>query len=178
VTPQISRPMSKLFYVGPSLSTLHEGFAKRHRIDAGAPVTSSSDVVIERSPSTVWRVLVDLRGWSRWAPAQVVAVNEVHPDATFTWRLNGVTIQSKFAVVDPERELTWTGRFFGYRAVDRQTLNDLGGGRTRVTLEESLAGPLLSLLYPAAKLKENHEKWLTSLKAFVEGGSADRAPQA
>ena len=130
---------------------------------------SASSLDVEAPPDVVWRVLVDLRGRSRWAPVQVLMLTDLRPDAPFTWQLNGVTIRSRFAVVDEGHELTWTGRFLGFKAIDRQTLQALGSGETRVTLEESLAGPFLPVLYPARKLKENHERWLASLKTFVEG---------
>jgi len=58
-------------------------------------------------------------------------------------------MRSTFAVVTPRRELTWTGRFLGYKAVDQHLLEPAGNGRTTVTIRESLAGPLLPLFYTA-----------------------------
>jgi hypothetical protein len=92
----------------------------------------------------------------------------LHHDARFTWRLNGVSIHSTIAVVDAPHELTWTGKFWLFKAVDRQVLEQIDGGRTRATVEESLTGPLLPLLYSNSKLRLNHARWLTSLKGFVE----------
>ena len=161
--------MNKLLYVGPPLATLHDEYAKQRRIDRHAPVTSSSSIDIGASPSAVWQALVDVRSWPRWwSGMQVVELGDVRADAPFTWRLNGIAIRSTFAVVDAERELTWTGRVFGFKAVDRHTVEPAGDRGARVTVEESLAGPFLAVLFPARKLKENHEKWLTSLKGFVE----------
>jgi hypothetical protein len=71
-------------------------------------------------------------------------------------------------VVDPYRELIWTGTFFGFKAVDRHLLEPIDGGRTRVTIQESLAGPLLPLFYSATRLRAGHEEWLGALKTFVE----------
>jgi hypothetical protein len=91
----------------------------------------------------------------------------VRPDEPFTWKLNGIKIAATFAVVSPPTELSWTGSFFGYRAVDRNLLEPLGAHRTLVTFEESLAGPLLPLVYRSSQLRANHERWLTSLKTFL-----------
>jgi hypothetical protein len=37
-----------------------------------------------------------------------------------------------------------------------------------VTMQESLAGPLLPLFYSSATLRSGHEEWLTALKTFIE----------
>jgi hypothetical protein len=44
-------------------------------------------------------------------------------------------------VLNPPHELTWTGRFLGYNAVDQHLLEPAGDNRTKVTIRESLAGP-------------------------------------
>jgi hypothetical protein len=77
-------------------------------------------------------------------------------------------MRSTFAVVNPGRELTWTGRFLGYKAVDQHLLEPAGNGRTTVTIRESLAGPLLPLLYRPSQLQAGHQRWLTVLKNTLE----------
>ncbi|MGH3321189.1 MAG: hypothetical protein ACRDN9_13620 [Streptosporangiaceae bacterium] len=52
--------------------------------------------------------------------------------------------------------------------MDRHLLEPVDGDRTRVTMAESMAAPLLPLLYSPAKLAAGHEKWLTALKSFAE----------
>ncbi|MFF4652792.1 hypothetical protein [Streptomyces sp. NPDC001380] len=42
-------------------------------------------------------------------------------------------------------------------------------GGTLVTVEESLSGPLLTLLHSSGKLREGHEDRLRMLKAAAEG---------
>ncbi|MGV9779607.1 SRPBCC domain-containing protein [Streptosporangium sp. NPDC003464] len=165
--------MSKLFYRGPSLAVLHTDYATRHRIDAEAPVTSESSVVIDATPAQVWEVLTDLRNWPAWAPDyEVLELGEMAPGADFHWRLGKVRIRSRFAVVAPGRELTWSGVVFGYKAVDQQVLEALPDGRTRVTMRESLAGPLVSLFFGADKLRAGHDRYLAALKAEVTTRSA------
>ena len=159
----------KLFYQGPSVTTLLRDYAKQHRVDPNAPLTSGSTIEISASTERVWDAIADVAAWALWAPrVEVLRVDRVEPDADFTWRLNGVRIEATFAIVDPSKELSWTGTFFGYRAVDRHVLERLAENRTRVTFEESLAGLLLPLIYRSTQLQANHERWLSSLKAYVE----------
>jgi hypothetical protein len=161
--------LTKLFYTGPSLATLHEEYAKRHRIDSNAPVTSSSALEVHAPIERVWQAIADVRAWPPWARhVAVLEVDAVRPDSHLRWRLNGVPIRSRFAIVDPHRELSWTGVTMGFKAVDRQVLERVDAEHTRVTVEESLAGPLLPLPYRASKLRSNHETWLGALKRFVE----------
>ena len=158
-----------LFYSGPSLATLHEKYAKRGRIDDEAPVTSSSNMIIDAPVHQVWTVISDVAGWPAWhAPITVLELTTVRPDVPFRWKIGRAAIRSTFAIVDPDRELTWTGRFLGFKAVDRHLVGPVGTDRTRVTMTESLAGPLLPLLYSSAKLRAGHERWLADLKKKIE----------
>jgi hypothetical protein len=160
---------AKLFYTGPSLGTLHEEYAKKSRIDEQAPLISVASITIEAPGSAVWAVISDVAGWPAWYPEfTVLELGEVHPGASMRWKLGGLTMRSTFAVVDPGRELTWTGRFLGYKAVDQHLLEPAGNGRTTVTIRESLAGPLLPLFYRQSQLQAGHQRWLTALKTTLE----------
>jgi hypothetical protein len=77
-------------------------------------------------------------------------------------------MKSRFAVVDPGREITWTDVSSGAKAVHRHLLEATGDGATRVRSEESMAGPLLVLVYGSAKLQAGMESWLNGLKATAE----------
>jgi hypothetical protein len=161
--------LRRLFYTGPSLATLHEDYAKRGRIDEVAPITSRSTIIIDAPIERVWDVLHDLRAWPTWYPAiQMLELTTITPGMPFIWKLDGATIRSTFALVEPQRGLAWTGISFGFKAVDLHLLEPVNEGRTRVIIAESLAGPLLPLLYSSTKLRASHEKWLTTLKHFVE----------
>ncbi|MEU4833844.1 SRPBCC family protein [Streptosporangium sp. NPDC023615] len=142
-------------------------------MDAEAPVTSESGVVVDATPAEVWEVLADLGNWPAWAPGyEVLELGEMTPGAAFRWRLGPVRITSRFAVVAPGRELTWSGVVLGYRAVDQQVLQALPGGRTRVTMRESLAGPLVSLVFGAGRLRAGHERYLNALETELARRSA------
>ncbi|TKK89025.1 molecular chaperone Hsp90 [Herbidospora galbida] len=152
------------------MKDLHTEYAMKGRIDDRAPVRNTSSIEIDASPAEVWALLSDLRGWERWWPEhKVLELGEIAPGERYRWRLGGVKISSRFAVVTEGRELTWSGVVLGlYRAVDRNLVEPLPGGRTRMTISESLAGPLAGLLYPAAKLRAGHERFLDAIKKEAE----------
>jgi hypothetical protein len=162
--------LKQLFYRGPSIDVLHEEYAKKGRIDAGAPVGAAREIRIEAPVGKVWELLVNVPAWGTWDRA----VHDVHLDSTvaadarFTWVNGRARIRSRFAVVDPGRELTWTGISTGAKAVDRHVLEATDDAATRVRSEESMAGPLLVLFYNSAKLRTGMEQWLTALKTAAE----------
>ncbi|MFI8182734.1 SRPBCC family protein [Actinacidiphila glaucinigra] len=80
----------------------------------------------------VWRLISDLRACDTWrSDARVVELGAVEPDARFRWRLRGTLITSSFAVVAPERELSWTGVAMGWmKAVDRMRMAPAAAGRS------------------------------------------------
>jgi Uncharacterized conserved protein len=158
----------RLLYSGPSAEVLHREYAARGRVDRDAQLLSASSRVIGHPVERVWQALADLPAWPSWgANVRVTAFEGLRPGARFRWRLNGMPIRSRFAVVRPHRELTWTGTFLWFRAVDRHLLEPLGEDATRVTIEESLAGPLLPLCYSAARLRANHDRRLADLAAHL-----------
>ncbi|WP_262401525.1 SRPBCC family protein [Actinomadura sp. CNU-125] len=114
----------------------------------------------------MWAVLADLRGWETWSPDfKLKELDAVETGREFRWSQAGTPLRSRFAVVAPGRELSWTGVFLGiYKAVDRMVLTPEGTG-TRVTVQESLAGPFLRLFYSEAKLRKGHEARLAALLA-------------
>ena len=161
---------SRLLYRGPSLQTLHEQYAKQGRIDERAPISAASSVDIDAAPDQVWQVLSYAADW----PAVHSAISQVHlptgvgVDAAFTWTNGGARIRSRFAVVEPCRELTWTGVSFGARAVHRHLLHRIDDGRTRLASQESMAGPFLSLFYSRTKLAYGLAAWLSAIKTAAE----------
>jgi hypothetical protein len=162
--------MTKLLYSGPGIDVLHAEYAARGRIDTRAPVIASGLTVIAAPVATVWALLSDPRGWGRINPAihDVRMDAPVRPGARFTWRNGRAKISSRFAVVDPEREITWTGVSSGARAVHRHLLKARGEHCTHLTSEESMAGLLLPLFFGSAKLAATLDVWLGAIKAAAE----------
>jgi hypothetical protein len=161
---------SQLLYRGPTLQELHEQYAKRGRIDERAPVRAARSVDIDAAPDRVWQVLSSVADWPTVGPAisHVRLPAGVAVDAAFTWTNDGARIRSRFAVVEHCRELTWTGVSFGARAVHRNLLHRIDAGTTRLVSQESMAGPLLSLIYSSTKLGQGLTTWLSALKTAAE----------
>ncbi|MEV6008095.1 SRPBCC family protein [Streptomyces sp. NPDC051976] len=163
--------MGQRFYGGPSVEELHERYAKEGRTDAAAPVRAVREVRIEAPPARVWAVLSDPAGWHAIDPAihDVRLAAPVGVDARFTWANGKAKIASRFAVVDREREITWTGVSMGARVVHRHLLTPMDGGEaTLLRTEESMAGWLLGLLFSAAKLETVLADWLAAVKSAAE----------
>lgn len=160
----------RLLHTGPSIDTLHDQFAKKRRIDAGASVRASADVTIDAPIERVWAILSDVSGWPSVEPGihDVALESGVTVDARFTWANGKTRIRSRFAVVDTCREITWTGQASGSRAVHRNVLEANADGTTRVTSEESMSGPLLPLFFNDAKLKAALETWLRAVRTAAE----------
>lgn len=113
----------RLLYTGPNLKDLHEQVAKAGRIDTQAPVHARAQHHIHATPTQVWQVLSDLTAWPHTIQAvrSVTLQDEaVAVDHSFTWNNAGTRITSTFAVIDPHRELTWTGRAAGTRAIQER----------------------------------------------------------
>ncbi|MFG1790722.1 SRPBCC domain-containing protein [Nocardia sp. NPDC049149] len=160
---------STLFYSGPDLATLHRDYAIEGRIDAAAPITSSHEIVIDAPVASVWSILVDVRNWPTWYPGFTLkSLTEVTPGGTFQWQIGSGAVQSTFAVVTPDRELTWSGKALWIKAIDRHTLEPLDENRTKVTVAESMGGLLLPLFYSNAKVRQVQEVRLNALKAAAE----------
>jgi len=162
--------LTKLFYAGPPLRVLHEEYAKKGRIDQQAPVATTYEVSIQAPRERVWQLLADPPDWQKFAPA----IHDVHlngpvaSDTDFTWANGRARMKSRFAIVDPGRELTWTGASMGFKVVHRHLLDDTDGGGTRVRCEESMAGLFLTMVYSESKLRAALKTWLTALKADAE----------
>jgi hypothetical protein len=133
-------------------------------IDRNAPVQAVRSVDLAASPHAVWQVLVDLDRWPEWNQdiRSVAAPDGVCEGATFRWRSGPGTITSTFAVVDPDRELSWTGRSMSIRAVHVYRLEPTAAG-TRVVLEESWSG------LPARLLRRRSQ---ATLETAIETGLA------
>lgn len=162
--------LGRALYVGPSLRTLHEQYAKDGVVDSCAPVLASCEITVGTPPTEVWGVLADIAQWPSWVPGvrEAHLEGEAAPDVPFRWMLNGMRVKSRLAVVRPGQELSWTGLLAGTRAVHRFLLEPAHGGGTLVRSEESIGGPLAGLLYSSDKLRVVLDSWTGALKAQME----------
>lgn len=152
---------------GPSIEVLHQHYARASRIDEEATITARYELEIDAPVEQVWAQLGEPTGWGQWLPDvhDVRVESGVRPDGAFTWKNGKAGIRSRFAVVEPGRELTWSGVSLGARAVHRNVLEPLGPESTHVMSEESMSGPLLVLFLNQAKLEALLAAWLTALRA-------------
>ncbi|MEV0231850.1 SRPBCC family protein [Nonomuraea sp. NPDC050786] len=169
--------VKSLLYTGPALDDLHEQYAKKGRIDERAAVRARCDVAIDAPVETVWDVLATPAAWSRIDPAihDVRLGGAVAPDTSFSWVNGKAKIQSRFAVVRRDEELTWTGVSFGARAVHRHLLLSRADGGTDLEVSESMAGPLLGLFFGEAKLQAALTSWTAGIKRAAEAVRRDVA---
>lgn len=161
--------LQQILYRGPSRDVLHEMYAKNGKIDEGAPVKSTSDIVIDAPVDRVWSVLVNLAAWPTLTPAirNVRLESEVAVDTFFTFRLYSFPIRAQFAVVSSNRELTWTGRSLWFTAIDRLVVESVAGS-TRLSIAEWFTGFLAIPLMSSARLKVQHEQLLSAFKHAAE----------
>ena len=162
--------MRSLFYAGPSIARLHQDYAKQGRIDDRAPVTTTCEVVISAPVQRVWEMIASPAGWPAFDPAvhDVKLDGPAAVDAAFTWAKGRSHFRSRFAVLEPGREVTWTGTALWLKVIHRHLLDATADGATRVRCEESMSGLMLGLFYTDAKLHADLLKWLTALKAGAE----------
>ncbi|MFC4507132.1 MULTISPECIES: SRPBCC family protein [Streptomyces] len=163
--------LGRALYVGPSMRTLHERYAKHGVVDASAPVVAACEITVDAPPSVVWEVLAGMAEWPSWVPGVRSADldgGELAPDLPFRWVLNGMRVRSRLAVVRPHSELSWTGLLAGTRGVHRFLLEPVRGEATLVRSEESIGGPLAGLLYSSDKLKDVLTGWTDALKSQAE----------
>ena len=178
VTQQPMGTWQRLFYAGPSADALHEDYAKRGHIDDRAPIATRCEILVDAPVERVWEQLSQPEQWPHFAPEiRDVQLDEgVVEDGHFTWRNGRTKLTSRFAVVNPRHELTWTGRALGSKVVHRHLLAPAPNGQTRLATEESMAGPFLVLFYSSAKLRASLDIWLTAIAdaALVTKRSASR----
>ena len=170
--------MSKqLLYRGPSFEVLHEKYAKSGRLDEKAPVQAAAQIQINAPVERVWLLLIDLPAWPAIDPSvgDVQLEAGMNVDDFFKFKLNNFPIRAKFAVIEPCRELHWTGVSLWFKAIDLHRLEPAHDGGAKLYIAESFAGPLAMLFISSERLKMQHEKWLAAFKRAAESASQPRS---
>jgi hypothetical protein len=164
--------LRSVLYRGPSRHVLHAAYAKAGRIDESAPITSSSSIVVDAPADRVWALLSDPRAWPRISPSirDVRLESDLSVDTCFRFRLYSFPIRARVAVLDPGRELTWTGASLWFRAIDRLLVEPLSARQSRLSIAESFAGILAVPLMSRARLQAQHAQWLHAFKVAAEHG--------
>ena len=140
-------------------------------IDRTAPAIAEGEIRIAAAPEVVWDAVSDLERWPSWSPdiKSVTLDGPLAPGTVFRWRSRSTSLTSTLRVVDPPRELGWTGTTMGIRAVHVFRFEPRDGG-TLVRSEESWDGLLAKLLkgYSRRTLDKGIRDWLARLKAEAE----------
>ncbi len=160
---------SRLTYRSPDPEVL-AGYAREHRVDAAEPIQAKASITVDASVETVWTVLTDVANWADSLEPGVSNIDLSHGvtvGAPFHRSASGFRMHARFEVVEPQRELAWTGVALGVRVVHRFELESQGP-RTLVRCEESMGGAPLAILYSSAKLQSATEASLQSFKQACE----------
>lgn len=146
-----------------------ERLASNGAIQDSAPIKTSLDTVIQAPPEKVWGILTDVNDWPKWQSSISEArINgPLQAGTSFTWN-GGMRIKSRLALVEPNERLAWTGAAMGAHAIHVWNLERLPGHRTRVKVDESMSGFLLTLFYSSKELEASDQLWLDRLKLESE----------
>ncbi len=140
-------------------------------INRNAPATAEGELQIAADPQTVYAVISAIDQWPSWNPdvRSVTLEGPLQPGTVFRWKSGPSSLTSTMQVVDPPRELTWTGTTMGIKAVHVFRFEARDGG-TLARSEESWEGLLASLLkgYSRRTLDKEIRSVLSRLKAEAE----------
>jgi len=146
-------------------------------IDRDAPAIAEGEIQIAAPPETVWEVISDIAAWPSWNTdvKSMKLEGPVAPSTTFRWKAGSSSLVSTLKVVDPPREIAWTGVTMGIHAVHVFGFESSDGG-TRARSEESFRGLIPSVLrgYSRRVLQRGIDRILAMLKAEAERRSSAR----
>ena len=144
-------------------------------IDREAPATAAGEVQIAAPQETVWQVISNLPDWPAWNTdvRSMTVGGGVEPGTEFRWKSGSASLASQLQVVDPPREIGWTGTTMGIHAVHVFRLESRDG-QTTVHSEESFRGLIPTLLrgYSRKVLQRGIDGILKALKAEAERRAA------
>ena len=116
-------------------------------INRTAPATADGELRSDADPQTGFEVISAIDRWPSWNPdvKSVSVEGPVQPGRVFRWKAGPSSLTSTLQVVDPPREIAWTGTTMGIKAVHVFRFQATDGG-TLARSEESWEGLLASLL--------------------------------
>jgi uncharacterized protein YndB with AHSA1/START domain len=157
---------------GPSLASMHER-AMAGQVQEDAPLRARQSVTIAAPRERVFALLTDFGSWPRWQPnvTKVTPPASVEPGARFTWVNNGSEISSQLAAVKGSELLAWTGSVSTAKAVHVWHLSSPTPETTRVDVEETMDGFLLTWFYGQKDLDAEVARSLANLRKAAEAPS-------
>jgi uncharacterized protein YndB with AHSA1/START domain len=144
-------------------------------INRNAPATADGELRIDADPATVFDVISGIDRWPSWNPdvKSVRVEGPVQPGTVFRWKAGPSSLTSTLRVVDPPREIAWTGTTMGIKAVHVFRFQASDGG-TLARSEESWEGLIARLLkgYSRRTLDKGIRGVLAHLKTEAERRAA------
>jgi uncharacterized protein YndB with AHSA1/START domain len=156
-----------------SALTALDKLAAAGEINERAPLISHVQIQIAAPPDRVWIKLTDVPDWPKWGPEikSASADMPLHLGSHLAWQVGGLTIHARIQLCEAGHRLAWTGVAMTARAVHVWELRPAAGNQTLVTVNESMEGPMMRLLYSSKKLARADEDWLQALKRASEDGT-------
>lgn len=154
---------------GPSLPTL-DTLARSGQVDARAPVQAHAVIDIAAPKQIVWQLLIHASDWPRWNQDidEVSARGPLSQGDSFLWHTGVSTIHSQVQLWQPQSRLAWTGTAYTAKAVHVWNLHADDATHTRVEVDESMDGPLISAMLSSRQLTAMCQDWLAALKKAAE----------
>jgi len=140
----------------------------------------SREIVIDRPPEVVWKILTDLDAYGSWNPFLVEAegATELGEKLAITAKAKekGFTLHPRVTESVPGRTLAWVGKLGGmpglFTGEHRHELEETPGG-TRYTQSENFKGVLVPFTGKViADTEAAFERMNQALKARAEGEGA------
>jgi uncharacterized protein YndB with AHSA1/START domain len=145
------------------------------------PVRITESILIDRPPSAVWAVVVDLESHPRWRPALLefrqvsegllTVGSRIHE--VIRWRGRSIALEDEVSAIEPERRLGIRG---GWKAADFELnlLLEASGSGTAVTFDWTFQPKSLLMHVAAPLLKGTLERVtaeeLEGLRTYVTAG--------
>jgi hypothetical protein len=140
-------------------------------LDRNAPAFAEHQIFIQASPSDIWKIITNVKGWPHWN--SLVAKSRQDRDfqagAVFKWRSGGITITSTLTEVTLHKRIMWWGSAIGTKAIHLWEFEAKDSG-TVVKTAETLDGWLVRLMKGAFQktLNQALQTWLRDLKSEAE----------
>jgi uncharacterized membrane protein len=159
---------------GPSLDSLHAR-AMTGQVQDDAPLHARQSITIQAPRARVYALLTDFASWPKWQPN----VKKVTPPTTlsvgerFTWVNGSAEISSRLALVAPNESVGWTGSVSTAKAAHVWRFSSPTPETTRVDVEETMDGFLLTWFYGQKDLDAEMTRSLANLKKAAESNGGE-----
>lgn len=131
---------------------------------------ASVEIILDAPLDRVWTSVADIANWPAWNSqvAWISARIPLTPGARFEMRAFGQTVAGQVNLVDPSRQLVWSGRALAGGLVQGYTLQALDG-KTHVTAEGTYKGlfPVLARQHAKRHLRGLLQRQLEDLRQSV-----------